>query len=87
MDKDESGSFTTYPLGDIQNASPFKFPRNSASVRKFKPNKKNRIMMGRKAKSNEVKENFDPNTMSSIMDQILCQHQRHEVPQSPFIRD
>ena len=85
MVKDESDSFTSNPLGDLESVSPIKVPpMMPASARPIKPKRKNRSRPRRKAKSNAAKENFDPNALRSSLSQI--QRQR-EVPQPPYIRD
>ena len=84
MVKDESDSFTSNPLDDLQSVSPLKLPPITASARSFKPKRKNRSRPRRKAKSNAGKENFDPNVLRSSLSQI--QRQR-ELPQPPYIRD
>jgi hypothetical protein len=84
MVKDESDSFTSNPLGDLESVSPLKVLPMPASARPIKPKRKNRSRPRRKAKSNAAKENFDPNALRSSLTQI--QRQR-EVPQPPYIRD
>jgi len=86
MVKDESDSFTSNPLGDLESVSPLKVPpMMPASARPIKPKRKNRSRPRRKAKSNAAKENFDPNVLRSSLSQI--QRQQREVAQPPYIRD
>jgi len=69
MIKEESDSFTSNPLADLQSESAPKVPM-PASARSFKPKRKYRSRQHRKAKSNALKENFNPNALRSSLNQI-----------------
>ena len=67
--KEESDSFISNPLADLQSDSAPKVPM-PASARSFKPKRKYRSRQPRKAKSNALKENFNPNALRSTLNQI-----------------
>ena len=69
MIKEESDSFTSNPLAGLQSESAPKvlMPNSARSVR---PKRKYRSRQPRKAKSNGLKENFNPNELKSSLNQI-----------------